>query len=540
MKQFKMAVAAALLFFSGTTYSQVEYTFTNCGVEGQYGPSDVEAATEYAGTNLEGDVSVVDGIQYWTVPSTAFYSIEVYGAQGGDDGGLGAKMYGEFELVGGTELKILVGQAGSTNDGQHGSGGGGTFVVLADDNTPLIIAGGGGGHGKGVPGIDETSNGWINEEGRFSETTPGGTDGGGGAAASGTTGGTATDDGGPSGGSTWSSGGGGLLTDGGTYSSGTLHGGIAFVDGGIGGEPSPSGGDAPGGFGGGGGCGDRGAGGGGYSGGAGGTNNAVGGAGGGSYNAGDNQDNETGIQLGHGIAIITALCDPMTVTASATEICLGDEITLSATAMSGETVNWDMGVENGVAFAPEMSGSITYTASTSDDADCLTPVTILVNELPVTYGAVTSDEGGIGVGEIDLIVVGGVPGYEFDWNNDGTGDFDDTEDLTGLTSGTYVVVVRDDIGCESIPQSFYVTDFASIEDQSQINVEIYPNPTADVLNVQSHGTEQLDVILLNVAGKVVMTATVMPNDILTLDLTQLEAGTYFVQMPNKTLKVIKQ
>lgn len=539
MKKVKLSIAAALLFFAGSAFAQVDYTFTNCGSTGQYGPTPADATTEYAGTTLEGAVTVVDGIQYWTVPSTSIYGIEVFGAQGGDDGGVGARMYGEFELTAGTELKILVGQAGGTMDGQHGSGGGGTFVVLAADNSPLIIAGGGGGHGKGSPGIDETSNGWVNMDGRDSETTPGGTAGGGGAAASGTFGGDADTDGGPSGGSTWSSGGGGLLTDGGTYASGSLHGGIAFVDGGIGGQPG-SGGNSPGGFGGGGGCGDRGAGGGGYSGGAGGTNNNVGGAGGGSYNDGANQDNETGVRAGHGLAVITALCNPMTVTASETEICFGDEITLSATAESGETVVWDMGVEDGVAFVPDAVGEITYTASTDNEDDCNGSITILVNELPVVYGATTPDDGGTGVGTIDILVDGGLPAYTYDWDNDGTGDFDDAEDLTGLTTGIYVVTVLDANDCQSQPESFFVSDLAGIDGVEPVSVNVYPNPATDQLTIELKGSEQMTFLLLDVTGKVIYNGLVMPNNITTIDLTSLEVGTYFVQLPHETIKVMKR
>lgn len=540
MKKMKMMIASAFLFIGTGAFTQVDYTFTNCGSTGQLGPSEGDAITEYGGTTLEGDVSVVDGIQYWTVPTTSIYSIEVYGAEGGDDGGLGARMYGEFSLTAGTELKILVGQAGGSLDGLHGSGGGGTFVVYAADDSPLIIAGGGGGHGKGSPGIDETSNGWMNEDGRDSETTPGGTGGGGGAAASGTFGGTADTDGGPSGGSTWSSGGGGLLTDGGTYASGSLHGGIAFVDGGIGGQPSPSGGNAPGGFGGGGGCGDRGAGGGGYSGGAGGTNNNVGGAGGGSYNDGGNQVNESGVREGHGLAVFTTLCSPLTITASETEICFGEEVTLSGTSESGETVVWDMGVENGVAFIPETIGENAYTASTDDESDCETIVTIMVNELPSTFGATSPDDGGAGVGAVDLLVTGGLPAYVFDWNNDGTGDFDDTEDLTGLTSGTYTVIVRDANDCESEPQSYFVSDLAGIDANEKATVSVYPNPAVGQLTIELNGTEEMPYILIDITGKWVLSGILLPNDMTVLNLSSIEAGTYFVQLPTETIKVIKQ
>ena len=51
-------------------------------------------------------------------------------------------------------------------------------------------------------------------------------------------------------------------------------------------------------------------------------------------------------------------------------------------------------------------------------------------------------------GGIDLTVRNGVAPYIFDWDNDGTGDFDDPEDLADVTSGTYTVIVRDAVGNE--------------------------------------------------------------------------------------------
>jgi Secretion system C-terminal sorting domain/SprB repeat len=50
-------------------------------------------------------------------------------------------------------------------------------------------------------------------------------------------------------------------------------------------------------------------------------------------------------------------------------------------------------------------------------------------------------------GAIDISVSGGSTPYTFDWDNDGTGDFDDTEDLTGLSAGTYTVTVMEAGGC---------------------------------------------------------------------------------------------
>ena len=50
-------------------------------------------------------------------------------------------------------------------------------------------------------------------------------------------------------------------------------------------------------------------------------------------------------------------------------------------------------------------------------------------------------------GSVDVTTTGGGGGYVFDWDNDGTGDTDDTEDLSGLSEGSYTLVVTDANGC---------------------------------------------------------------------------------------------
>ena len=281
-------------------------TFTTCGQTGVSGPSQSQCDSNYSGTSLENIVTVTSGIQYWTVPSTGTYRIEVFEARGGGNGGYGAAMRGDFSLSAGDQLKILVGQEGGFAQQQVGNGGGGgTFVTYAD-NTPIIIAGGGGGTGHNTySGNGSTYHGKTSSSGSDGEMTgygPGGTNGDGGSASQTSTGQTAN-----------GAGGGGLYTDGGSSSlgNGGANGGKAFVNGGVGG-------DSTGGFGGGGGsnlfiygCGSSphgGSGGGGYSGGGGGgtTGNGPGG-GGGSYNNGSNQSNSDGANSGPGYVIIELL-----------------------------------------------------------------------------------------------------------------------------------------------------------------------------------------------------------------------------------------
>ena len=125
--------------------------FTNLAASGRLDP--VFLGNHYSGKNHDGQVTLVSGIQQWTVPHTGDYRIEAIGAAGGYDSysnsgqyrGRGARMKGTFRLNKGETIKILVGQKGLYNsDSSTSGGGGGTFVVRAT-NTPLIIAGGGGG-----------------------------------------------------------------------------------------------------------------------------------------------------------------------------------------------------------------------------------------------------------------------------------------------------------------------------------------------------------------------------------------------------------
>jgi hypothetical protein len=54
-------------------------------------------------------------------------------------------------------------------------------------------------------------------------------------------------------------------------------------------------------------------------------------------------------------------------------------------------------------------------------------------------------------GEIDITATGGIGApYTYDWDNDGTGDIDDPEDLTGLCAGIYNVTVYDSNGAAGV------------------------------------------------------------------------------------------
>lgn len=138
-------------------------------------------------------------IQSFSVVQTGTYTIEAWGAQGGQTGantmgGKGARARGEFFLDAGDDLRIFVGQQGENDPfGRYAGGGGASFVLKlpagasgSSERTPLIVAGGGGGAGSstGKYGLDASAPGQgrngsgSSAGGGYSDNTPSASSGG--------------------------------------------------------------------------------------------------------------------------------------------------------------------------------------------------------------------------------------------------------------------------------------------------------------------------------------------------------------------------
>ena len=293
-------------------------------------------------------------MQSFTVPAgVTSITIQALGAQGGGNGGLGAKMTGTFTVTPGQVLQVLVGGLGG-DGGSYGSGGGGGTFVVAPGNVLLIAAGGGGGTGHNNNGVGAAySIGTTATSGNAGGDTnggAGGVSGNGGALGNCVSCGSNGNAGG----------GGGFLTNGAGLA--PAYGGLSFLNGG-------SGGILNGGFGGGGGStnnsiydcgvgGMGGGGGGGYSGGGGGGGNCnMPGGGGGSFNSGTSQVNASGFNSGNG------------------------QVTLTYAGVATTTTQ-TLGLPSGGTFALGTSTLTFVTTSGANTATCSFTVTVNDNILP--------------------------------------------------------------------------------------------------------------------------------------------------------------
>jgi hypothetical protein len=99
----------------------------------------------------------------------------------------------------------------------------------------------------------------------------------------------------------------------------------------------------------------------------------------------------------------------------------------------------------------------TYIYTITDNAGCsLSGEIDIVNnsgDLDLTGFTATDEICSNGTGEIDIMITGGLEPYIFLWNNGAT-----TEDITGLSAGTYNVTITDDNGCEISSQNINVNN----------------------------------------------------------------------------------
>ena len=154
--------------------------------------------------------------------------------------------------------------------------------------------------------------------------------------------------------------------------------------------------------------------------------------------------------------IVEPACDTLTTSASATEICIGEELTLTATSETGGTVTWDGGAPNGVPFTPDETGVITYTTTSTSPDDCEYSIDITVHELPDVTATASDTE--ICDGESVTFTGGGADTYTWDMG------VTDGEPFTPpIGTETYTVTGIDDV--------------TTCENTASVDVTVHENPT---------------------------------------------------------------
>ena len=94
-----------------------------------------------------------------------------------------------------------------------------------------------------------------------------------------------------------------------------------------------------------------------------------------------------------------------------------------------------------------------YTVTITNSEGCSSVETYSLSPevaAPTASFVTTNPTCGLSNGSIDMTISGGAPPYTIDWDNDGTSDNDDAEDLLDIAEGTYNVTITDSGGCQTV------------------------------------------------------------------------------------------
>ncbi|TQI69759.1 putative secreted protein (Por secretion system target) [Gramella sp. Hel_I_59] len=197
--------------------------------------------------------------------------------------------------------------------------------------------------------------------------------------------------------------------------------------------------------------------------------------------------------------------------------CNGDSDGAIDISVSGGTADYTYLWSNN-ATTQDISGipAGTYSVTVTDANGCSDTIdNIQINEPDELVASVTSVTNATCNGEldgaIDISVVGGTPDYTYLWSNNAT-----TQDISGLTAGTYSVMITDANGC------IYNLNDIQIGQPDELMAEV-----DDATNVSCNGDSD-GAIDISVSGGTADYTYLWSNNATTQDISGIPAGTYSV------------
>ncbi len=230
----------------------------------------------------------------------------------------------------------------------------------------------------------------------------------------------------------------------------------------------------------------------------------------------------SGCTSANGSATVTVNSNPAApvITSDETVICHEGSMELTSSYATGNL--WSTGsVNQSITVTTGGNYSTTYT----DGNGCTSSASISItlnSEIVVTPTVVHETTGNDG--SITLAVSGGNGPYSYDWSNGST-----TQNQSGLSEGNYTVTVTDSDGCET-NLTVTVSSTVGIAGNTEKLFSIYPNPTNGNVTVSLTSKDQFEkIILTDALGKVVGYYEITNSEI-SLDMTNLERGLYFIRL----------
>ena len=173
------------------------------------------------------------------------------------------------------------------------------------------------------------------------------------------------------------------------------------------------------------------------------------------------------------------------------------------------------------------SGDVTLTFANAAGCDSVVTMHLTINESPIVV--ITGDTV-ITLGESVTLVASGAESYVW-----ATGETTESITVTPTDETTYTVTGTDANGCTATA-TITVVPTEGIDELSD-KVQLYPNPASDRLTIEAENITRIAII--DMLGQVVYQTDATGNT-LTLDVSCLSSGTYFVNVTTEGGKTVRK
>lgn len=181
-----------------------------------------------------------------------------------------------------------------------------------------------------------------------------------------------------------------------------------------------------------------------------------------------------------------------------------------------------------------------YSVTVMDDMGCTSTGSATVSSPTALGGSITSitHETNGGDGAINVTATGGGSNISYSWSSP-QGYSSGVEDPTGLSAGTYTVIITDDCG-GSVTLTATVEDHTGFEDLNGLQFVIFPNPSNGVFTVQfiDFTVTDYNITVTDVAGRIVHSANDSGSEHM-LDLSNVADGTYMLRISSNEIQTTK-
>lgn len=224
------------------------------------------------------------------------------------------------------------------------------------------------------------------------------------------------------------------------------------------------------------------------------------------------------------------------------EECLSSNGTIDQTVSGGSgsySFNWNNG-----ETTEDLNGlpAGTYVVTITDNSDnCVIKDSATIVNVDVIFASTgvvsnatcaTCTEG-----SVDLTIANS-SSYSYNWSNGET-----TEDVSGLTPGTYTVTITSASGCDTT-MLFTVLNTIGIEEIfiTQVNLNIQPNPAVSYVIVDYLMPEGIkgEITLTDAAGRIILSKSVVGDSEWMVNTQTFESGVYFVTLTTDNKEITKR